>query len=209
MLPHLEQQLTQDFLEVAIIWGHLRVRLAAPEAVDATCRDVMQLLIWAEGMFGRSPVLDHERQVYAQKLGLTELAEVAGERAAAQQPAIAWEHYAIGRTLLRSGNAAQASRSFARALELEPQHLWAHFYKGKCAYLRNHAGEAVGAFTACIILVPDFYMFYYNRALAHARSGHADQALADFDRAVELARGDKAAALVKQRDAFAANLPQQ
>jgi serine/threonine protein kinase/Flp pilus assembly protein TadD len=196
----MEQQIFYDYLDLAIVWGDLRVRLASPEDVAATRREVWQLFAWAEGLFGPSVVLDRERQAYAEALGLMEVARAAAERAAQQVPRTAWEHYALGRSLLRSGNLEKAVAAFDRALDKEPQSLWANFYKGKCAYQLKRYDEAVAAFFACIVLEPNSLNlpnWYYERARSYAGMGNLDKAYSDYDRALELNPGF-ANALVKR-----------
>jgi serine/threonine protein kinase/tetratricopeptide (TPR) repeat protein len=184
--PRLQEQLVQDFLDVAILWGDLRVRLAAPEEADAKRRDVLQLFIWAEGIFGPTPVLDREYQTHAEALGRMEIAQAAARRVAEHPPRSAWEHCALGRALWRAGNPAQAAEALDRALALEPQSLWANFYKGKCAYQLQRYDDAVLAFTACAVLAPQDARPFCDRALAYTALDRLDKALLDYDHAIGL-----------------------
>ena len=164
--------------------------MATPDERDATRREVWQLFDWAEGLFGGdSPVLWRERQAYAEALGQEGIAATAALRAAQLAPRNAWEHYAIGRNLMRSGKLEQAATEFDRALDLEPQSLWANFYKGRCAHQLKRFDEAVNAFSACIVLEPGSSNWYYHRARSQAASGRLDKALADYNHALKLQPG--------------------
>ena len=56
--PDSEQRLRTDLLDLAILWGDLRVRLASgAEAIEAR-RDALRALDQAEALFGASPVLE-------------------------------------------------------------------------------------------------------------------------------------------------------
>jgi len=185
----LEKQIGSDYLDLAVIWGDLRVRLASPDEVEKTRRQVWQLFDWAEGLFGRSPVLYRERQAYAEALGQTQMAEELALLAAQHPPRQAWEHYAIGRSLLRSGKLEQAAAEFDGALDTEPNNLWANFYKGQCAFQLKRFDEAVNAFTACLVLEPGSANWYYNRARAHSELGQLDKAVADYGHALDIDPG--------------------
>jgi hypothetical protein len=57
----------------------------------------------AEQQFEGSAVLARERQSHAEALGLQELARRAARSQAELPPRTAWEHYALGRSLLAAG----------------------------------------------------------------------------------------------------------
>jgi tetratricopeptide (TPR) repeat protein len=177
----LEQQVRTDLLELAVLWTELRVSLDASERGRA-----LAVLTDAEALFGPHCVLALERRSLAEALGLADTARDAARQAAALVPRTAWEHYAVGRALLRQGQLAEAAAALERAVRLEPQSFWPWFYQGKCAYQRGRYDEAVAAFTACVALAPDRAWCYYNRALAYTELGRAAPALADYDRALQL-----------------------
>jgi serine/threonine protein kinase/tetratricopeptide (TPR) repeat protein len=184
--PELARQVQTDLLDLAILWTDLRVRLAPADRVRAARAGALEVLAEAEVLFGPSGVLARERQTHAAALGLTAVARATARRAAAMPPRTAWEHYALGRSLLRAGDRRRAAAQFDRALELQPQALWPNFYRGKCAYDLGHYQDAALAFTACVALAPDRAWCRYNRGLALAELGRPDQALRDFDNALRL-----------------------
>src|SRR5205807_1905392 len=114
------------FLDLGILWADLRVRLASTGEAEAR-RDALRTLDEAERLFGASPVLERERQVHAEALGLSEVARAAARRQTRLAPRTAWEHYALGRSLLAAGALEAAAVELDRATDLQPQGLWAQF----------------------------------------------------------------------------------
>ena len=185
--PDSEQRLRTDLLDLAILWGDLRVRLASgAEAVEAR-RDALRALDQAEALFGASPVLERARQSHAEALGLTDVAHQAERRVAALAPKTVWEHYAMGRTLLNAGALEAAARELDNATDLRPQDLWGHFCRGVCAYRLRRFDVADSEFNACVALAPGLAECYYNRAKARAALGQTGLALRDYDHALKLA----------------------
>jgi tetratricopeptide (TPR) repeat protein len=182
-----EENLRRDLLDVAVLWADCRVRLATPATADAARREALQTLHEAETLFGPGPVLSRQRQALTQPT-----APPAGPEPA---PRTAWEHYALGRWLFRTGDLTAAAAAFDRAVALRPQDFWPWFGKGLCAHRRGHDAEAVTAFSVCIALGPDNAACYFNRALALAACGDSAAALADYDRALQLDPRLAAAAL--------------
>jgi serine/threonine protein kinase/Flp pilus assembly protein TadD len=191
----LRQQFRHDLLDLAILWTHLRERLAQVGERDAVHQESLDMLAQAKTAFGPSCVLFLERQRHAAALGLTELAQEAARQGSLHPPQTAWEHYALGRALLRAGDTTRAKDQFQLALDMKPQGLWPHFYWGKCAFQLKQYEEAVSAFTACYALAPDRAWCVYNRGLAYEALGRLDQALHDYDRALALDPSLAAAAL--------------
>jgi serine/threonine protein kinase len=222
-LPNTElaQTVETDLLDLVILWTELRVRLAGGAAGAAVHQEALDVLAQAEALFGPSCMLYHERRVHATALGLTSLAAQAEREGQALAPRSAWEHYVLGRALLRNGKLDQAASYFERALALQPQGLWPYFYQGKCAYERGRYADAVSAFTACVALAPQSGWCLYNRGLAYAALDRRDEALRDFDRALEkgaepaavhygralirLAQGDRAGARLSLDEALRYN----
>lgn len=66
-----------------------------------------------------------------------------------RRPRTAWEHFAVGRILLRRGDTAAAAVELRQAFDAEPQGLWPNFYYGLAAYRLGRVQEAVAAFSAC------------------------------------------------------------
>jgi serine/threonine protein kinase/tetratricopeptide (TPR) repeat protein len=184
--PELEQRIRTDLLELAVLWTDLHARLApGDEAVNAR-QQALQVLAEAEALFGPSHILYRERQSHAEALGRTEAAQEAARRASELAPRTAWEHYALGRFLFRSGDLESAASEYNRAIDLRPQDFWPHFYQGICAYRLHRFDQAVNAFQVCVALAPNCAECFYNLGLAHTALGHAAQALGDYDHALLL-----------------------
>jgi serine/threonine protein kinase/Tfp pilus assembly protein PilF len=184
--PPARSPVQADLLDLAILWTDLHVRRAPAPKQAAARRQALQVLDRAEALFGTSPVLVRERLLHARALGRTDVASAMERRAAALPPRTAWEHYALGRCLLRAGRAREAAPYFARALDLQPQGLWPNFYSGLCAYRRGRFQEAVLAFSVCVALAPNSAGVWFNRAGALGALGCHEQALLDYDRALRL-----------------------
>jgi eukaryotic-like serine/threonine-protein kinase len=193
--PEVEQRIRTDLLDLAILWADFRVRLASAGEATRARHEALRVLAEAEAVLAPSHVLYRERQVHAEALGLPYLARAAAHRAAEFPPRTAWEHYALGRALLRSGELAPAAAAFERALDLQPQGFWPNFYQGLCAYRLRRYEDAVGAFRACITLAPESAEVFHNRAMAYTALGQTDRALRDYDRALRLDPELTAAAL--------------
>ncbi len=185
--PALEQRLRDDLLEMAIIRSNLRVRLESdPELTRVAHRAGLELLDEAEALLAESHILHRARQAHAEALGLSSLADAAGDCAARLKPRTAWEHAAAGRFLLATGDLAQAEKAFEQALALQPQDFWPNFHQGVCAFRLNRYDDALSAFRICIALAPDRAECFYNCALAHAALGHTADAERNYTRAVSL-----------------------
>jgi serine/threonine protein kinase/tetratricopeptide (TPR) repeat protein len=193
--PDLEDQIQRDLLDLAILWADLRVHLASEGESSRARHEALRVLAEAEGMLTPSHVLYQERRAHAEALGLFSMARAAGLRAAEVAPRTAWDHYALGRSLLRSGKLAPATMEFERALQLQPQDFWPNFYQGICAYRSQRYEEAVTAFRVCIALNPETAECFYNRAMAYTALGQTGRALRDYDRALQLNPKLTAAAL--------------
>jgi tetratricopeptide (TPR) repeat protein len=181
-----QQGAQTDLLDLALLWCDLRVRLA-PKADESNCRrEILKVLDQAEELFGPSPVLVHLRQIHAEALGIEETARAAAKRMATLTPRTAWEHYALGRALLQSGDREQASVRFREALVLEPQGFWPNFYLGLCAYQQGQYPDAVAAFSVCVGSAPTNAACFYNRALTQGALGNTQKALDDYDYALRL-----------------------
>jgi tetratricopeptide (TPR) repeat protein len=182
--PDIDQCITTDLLDLAILGSNLRVQLAR-NTTEAR-RDALQILKDAEASAGPNAVLYHERRLHAEALGLADIAHEAQRLADACPPRSAWEHYALGRSLLQHGELEAAARQFERALHLQPQGVWPNFYHGICCYRLGRFEDAALANTVCITLAPRAPACYLNRGLAFVARGQSERALRDFDRALEL-----------------------
>jgi serine/threonine protein kinase len=179
-------QVRADLLDLAILWVHLRVRLAMPNELAAARKEALEVLGQAEALFGPSCVLSRERQANAGALGLTDIAEKAFRQSTQQTPSSAWEHCALGLVDFRAGDFRRAAEQMDRALELEPDGLWPNFYRGSCAYHLQQYEDAAAAFSVCVGLAPRSAWCWHNRALAYAALGRLDKARHDCHRASRL-----------------------
>jgi eukaryotic-like serine/threonine-protein kinase len=185
----IQDRIHQDLLDLAILGADMRVRLAGKNGITTARQEALEVLAQAEALFGNSAVLYHERRVHAEALGLLEIAGEARHLAAECPPRKAWEHYAVGRSLLNSGQLEAAASHLGRAVALQPDGLWPNFYQGICCYRLGRYEDAALAFTASISLAPNIAGCHFNRALAFVALGRGDRALTDLDRALELDPG--------------------
>jgi tetratricopeptide (TPR) repeat protein len=189
----------QDLLDLALFWTDLRVSLAAAREKKGARKEALRVLAEAEELFGPSAALYHRRQVHAAEAGLADVAGEAARRRASLAPRTAWDHLALGRSLLEAGAARQAAGHFEKALALAPENLWPNFYKGLCSCRLGEYPDAVTAFSVCIGLAPRSARLYYNRGCAYAGCGQPDRAVRDYDRALELEPALGVAALNRGR----------
>jgi serine/threonine protein kinase/Flp pilus assembly protein TadD len=192
-----EQSIRNDLLELAIVRADLTARLASGSEARQARHEAMAILDRAERITGPSSALDRERRRHAQAMGLP-----ISNRELDLPPQSAWEHYSLGRHLLRDGSIRQAAEQFQKALELEPQDFWPNFYQGLCAYELGQSEDAVSAFRTCIALAPSTgegapttARCYYNRGRALDALGRTGPAFKDYTRALELDRSLTDAAL--------------
>jgi tetratricopeptide (TPR) repeat protein len=180
----LEPSVRDDVLDLAIFWADFQAQLAVPGRQEEQRRKALAVLAEAEALLGPSPVLDKERQIYGAPAPIS-----------ATTPVTAWEHYALGRSLLRTGDLEGAAAEVERAVRLQPQSLWPNFYQGLCAYRLERYADAVTAYSVCIGAAPEAAGCFYNRALAFDALGRPEQALHDYDLALQLDPTLAAAAL--------------
>lgn len=173
----LEPVLRDDLFDLAIFYADLQVRLALPAGKVEAREQAVEVLNQAETLLGPSPVLDEERRFYGGSVPA---------RKPQARPLTAWEHYALGRSLLRTGKLEQAAGELEQAVRLEPQGLWPNFYQGLCAYRLGRFTDAVAAQSVCIGAAPEAAPSFYNRAVAFDALGYPERALCDYDQAVRL-----------------------
>jgi serine/threonine protein kinase/tetratricopeptide (TPR) repeat protein len=162
-----------NFFDVAICWADLQTDRSGALAI----------LDQAQDLLGASPVLDAERRLNGWS---GEPRRTVDGRDLAAAGKSAWDHYALGRALLRAGDLDGAARATEQAVKLEPFGLWPNFYQGVIAYRRGKYMDAAAAFGVCIGAAPDAAGCYYNRALAFAALGRNTEALRDYDAARRL-----------------------
>jgi serine/threonine protein kinase/Flp pilus assembly protein TadD len=182
----LEPLVRDDLLDLAIFWADLQVRLTPPARQEEARQKALTVLAQAEALFGPSPVLDAERARHSESGRSAARGLRVPRRGPDTASATAWQHYALGRSLLRSGELEQAARELERAVRLQPQGLWPNFYQGLCAYHQGRYADAVTAYSVCIGAAPEAAGCFYNRALAFAALGRTEQAWHDYDQALRL-----------------------
>jgi serine/threonine protein kinase/tetratricopeptide (TPR) repeat protein len=191
----MEQRVSTDLLDLAILWANLHVQAAPAERTAQARQESLAVLEQAEALFGPSPGLSLERRTQAEALGWSQAAHMEADRARGLASRTASEHDALGRIFLRSGDLQSAAAEFQRALDLRPQDFWPNFHQGICAYRLQRYQEAAAAFQVCIALAPGCAQCFYNRALTYVQLGESARALEDYNRALDLDPTMAAAAL--------------
>jgi tetratricopeptide (TPR) repeat protein len=171
-------RINADLLDLAIACAVLQARNDGGAKSAA-----LAMLDEVEALFGPSAALARERLA------------LGGPGGQAPPPRTAWDHYALGRALLRDGDLNAAATHLDIAAALEPESLWPVFYQGQCAFRRGRHRDAVVAFSVCIGRAPTVAACPFNRALAFAALNEGDAALADYERALALDPGLSAAYL--------------
>jgi serine/threonine protein kinase/tetratricopeptide (TPR) repeat protein len=172
--PALAESLPRDLADVAVLWSRCRAGLAPPGGDAAAREEAAAALAEAEALLGPSPALDWEGRRLSARPGT------------GPPPRTAWEHYALGRSLLDAGELGRAAEAFSAATEQRPQDFWPWYGRGVCASRRGLHAEAAAAFSVCIALSPGQAACYHNRAHALAAAGDTEAALRDYGRALSL-----------------------
>jgi serine/threonine protein kinase len=184
VLENGEQDIRLDLLDVAVLWADLRVRLANGEGVARARRDALELLDEAERVCGPSPVLDHERRLYARALGLPDPLRAEPPGAA---PPSAQERCSLARRLLQAGDTAAAGAEVEAARRLDPVGFWPNYCYGVWAHRTGHHQQAVEAFCTCVGRGgPGLPECLWSRGQAYAALGRTPEALADLERVLQL-----------------------
>jgi tetratricopeptide (TPR) repeat protein len=143
----------------------------------------------AERQFGPSPALCRDLRVYTQLLGQPGAgSEPYGNACARGVPAphTAWEHYDLGRSLLRSAEYARAVEEFRQSVALQPGEFWPHFFEAVCHDRLNHYQESLAALDVCVALAPRTAECYFDRGKVHEALGQLDTAERDYTMALDL-----------------------
>lgn len=175
-----QDRLNADFLDLALVWVELRVRLADSQDKHVARQEALKLLKEAETAFGPSPVIDYQRQALGN--GVNAVNRQAGQQVLT--PRTPWEHYALGRAHMQQGQWERAAELLHRATELDPRGFWPYFYQGLCAMERRDYADAESAFRVCVALAPQAAACHFNRALALAKLSRRSQAIAAFSQAL-------------------------
>jgi serine/threonine protein kinase/tetratricopeptide (TPR) repeat protein len=174
----IEATLRADFLDLAVLWGDLRVHLAPPGESQEAHRQSLRILGEVEERFGGNAVLCRQQLLHARALSDEDLVRRFTRQLEGLPLQTAWEHYGVGRHFLQKGELKQAARELDIALEKEPLGFLPHFYRGVCAYRAGEYDKAAKMFTFCIGQDPQAFCLYY-RGRAHAPH-HPEEALRDF-----------------------------
>jgi eukaryotic-like serine/threonine-protein kinase len=189
--PKREGQIREDLLELVGTWAELRARPAASAQTRAAQEETLAILDEARSAYGSSFTIDRIRRSLAERLGR------AASTPADAAPRSAYDHYDLGRSLLRSENYEGAAEQFRLSLDQNPKDFWPSFYLGTCEYRLGHFQAAESAFGICIALSParSEAECYYNRAMAADALGRPGEALHDYSKALERDPGLTAARL--------------
>jgi serine/threonine protein kinase/Tfp pilus assembly protein PilF len=150
-------------------------------------RDALALLDRGEAIDGLppSPALDLDRAFYREQLGDRKGAEEARNKALAQAPASARDHYLLATTYASAGRHAEAVAELDRALKKNPRHYWSWFQRGCCYQEQKEYALAVGDFSACVVLWPEFAWGHFNRGRVLHQIGKNEEAYADYSAALQ------------------------
>jgi serine/threonine protein kinase/lipoprotein NlpI len=185
------QSIRRDFLDLAVLGANLRVRLASENEIREAREGALQVLEEAEETFGPNSVIETERQLLANALGLVKKMNGPVWTPDAQ-PEKAWEFCARGRSLMQAGKLEAAAREFKSAIHLEPGGLWPNYYEGICTYRLGRPKEALPAFSVCVGAAGQGTdrtvkaQILFDRALAYSGVGADREAFEDYTRALEL-----------------------
>ncbi|HEV2968762.1 MAG TPA: tetratricopeptide repeat protein [Pirellulales bacterium] len=179
----LDEPLRRDLLDLAVFSSRIDLQLSRPATASDARRQARQMLDEARQLCGSSLLLDLEEREIS-----TDAQHSAAEIRTDALPTAgnAWEHYAIGRWLMRHGSPAEAERQFEAAVALQPDEFWAYYQQTRCQVELGQIEQALASAAVCVALAPQHAECFYNRALCHESLGHEQDALADYSRALEL-----------------------
>jgi eukaryotic-like serine/threonine-protein kinase len=165
LAPSEQAQVRQDLLDLPILWAELAPRERRAE-----------LLAEAEEEFDGNPLLAF-------------LANRSETPTADQLPAMntPWEHYVVGRTLLRDGRLASGYEILKRGAIRTPGDFWLQFTLGECAARLGRSDEALAAWSACTALAPERPEPRLRRAAMYRELGRENLAILDEEYAERLA----------------------
>jgi serine/threonine protein kinase/lipoprotein NlpI len=184
--------ISRDFLDLAVIGANLRVRLAFENDIRQAREAALEIIEEAEAIFGPNSVMEGERQLLVNALGIKKELNEGARKATGVPPKNAWEFCARGRSFLQSRKLDAAAKEFKAAVRLEPGGLWPNYYEGICAYRLGHAKEALQAFSVCIGAAGQGTdktvqaQILFDRALAYAATGDDREAMEEYNRVLEL-----------------------
>jgi len=188
-------KLAEDRRELLMLLAGARVRLSG--GGGAALRGALALLDRAEAVGGLAPsrALWVDRASYLERLGQTDRAREARDRAGRTPAATARDHYFLAAAYSRQGGPEKIALAVAeldKALDLNPRDYWATFQRGLCRLELGQPVLAAGDFGACTGLWPEFAWGYFNRGCVLERAGRKAEAADDYTAAL---RRDPAFAL--------------
>jgi tetratricopeptide (TPR) repeat protein len=175
----IEDQILADLLELVASWAEVKTRLAAPTDARAAQEEALAILEEARSACGPSFTIDRLRRTLAERLG-RDIPPADDE----SDPRSAYDHYDLGRSLLRASDFRSAAEQFRLSLDQRPQDFWPNFYLGLCEYRSGRFDAAADAFGICIALEPKRAECYFNRAMAAESLGRPEDARHDYDKAL-------------------------
>jgi len=128
-----------------------------------------------------------------QRMGCTEKAIAALERAVELSTPNARLFHALGTLYYRTGAFRKAIRTFRQALELEPSRSETHYLKGLAEFHAGLTRPAIQSFSRAIDLDPANIVARYHLALAQSRSGSLRSAIETLNSIAEAGADDAAA----------------
>lgn len=146
----------------------------------------------AESAYSPTRIFYAIRAKCFEELGQEDEVQADEERARQTSATIALDYYFQTSDAMRSGNVAEAIRSYKAQLGLEPNKfsvMW-----GLAVYLMNRGRgpddwrEAVGLYTGCIALKPGYPNSYSLRGGAYMQLRQFDEAALDYSKYIELTR---------------------
>jgi eukaryotic-like serine/threonine-protein kinase len=176
----LDDQLQRDLTDLAILSAALDMQLAPAGGVEQARKDAIRRLEEAKEICGDSPWSDLEIRQYASP-------EAPISVASLPNASNSWEHYALGRWLMRQGKLAEAKSQFQAAIDRAPEEFWPQYQLMRCCFEMKQFDQALIAASVCVALAPGHAECFYNRAMCQESLNHFAEARSDFESA--LARG--------------------
>ncbi len=179
--PALEETIRRDLLELAIHWADIKVRIGVPERRAAHRGQARAILAAAARIGGETTPLAWERGFYADEPDARR--DLAGGGREIKDP---WEHYCLGRALLRHGDVPAAFAELEKSLSRAPADYWANFVLADCAARLGRHDRAIACLGVCIGQNPTQAESFLRRGRAYAQLKDWDGALRDFNWALDL-----------------------
>jgi len=161
----------------------VHVKWCRPENLALRRREALEILDEASRLCGPNPALTSARAALASAV---DEAVAPADTNLGWHPANSWEHYVLGRSLLRTGKLAEAATALEKSLAQEPGDFWANFCLGECAARLKRHHQAVACFSVCLGQAPTSVECLARRGHAHAALDEWGKAFADADYALQI-----------------------